>query len=75
LLASGYRTGELAQTLCVSPARAVQLTDAVGDAAAQFFGPDIVPATRPTAKMTKRRGRPRTRIYIPLNARASTAAE
>jgi len=75
LLASGHRTGEVAQTLCVSPARAVQLTDALGDAAAQFFGPEIVPATRPTAKLTKKRGRPARKIYIPLNARASAAAE
>ena len=75
LLACGCRTGEVAQTLCVSPARAVQLTDALGDAAAQFFGPDIVPATRLADKPAKKRGRPRTRIYIPLNARAGAAAE
>ena len=75
LLACGCRTGEVAQTLCVSPARAVQLTDAVGHAAAQFFGPDIVPVTRPTGKPTKKRGRPARKIYIPLNARASAAAE
>jgi hypothetical protein len=75
LLAAGYRTGEVAQTLCVSPARAVQLTDAVGEAAAQFFGPDIVPVPQPTGKPAKKRGRPRTSIYIPLSARAGVAAE
>jgi len=46
LLASGYRTSEIAQALCVSAPRAVQLTDALGDAATQFIGPDVVPAGR-----------------------------
>ena len=75
LPASGHRTGEVAQTLCVSPTRAVQLTDSLGEAAAQFFGPEIVPVPPPTGKSTKKRGRPRTGIYIPLNARAEAAAE
>jgi hypothetical protein len=74
LLASGYRTGEVAQTLSVSPARAVQLSDKLGKAAAQFFGPEVVPMGRPTGKPTKKRGRPAGKIYIPLNARADTAA-
>jgi hypothetical protein len=74
LLASGHRTFEIAQAIGVSSPRAVQLTDALGDAVAQFFGPDVVPVGQPTGKPAKRLGRPAQQIYIPLNARADTAA-
>jgi hypothetical protein len=76
LLASGHGTGEVAQAIGVSAPRAVQLTDALGDAATQFFGADIVLVPRPTRKPIKKQGRPAGKsIYIPLNARANTAAD
>ena len=38
LLAAGYRNGELARALCVSDARACQITDDLGHAVVGFFG-------------------------------------
>jgi hypothetical protein len=72
LLASGYRTGELAEAIGVSAPRVVQLTDALGDAATQFFGAEVVPVARTKGKSARRRGRPSTKIYIPLSARPDT---